>query len=109
MKAGISTEGGILLTTGRISSEMLGKAAKMGAPIMVSRSSPTSLLVELAIALNVMVIGYARRRGGLWSPAHDFGLFHYARCYEIIFSQIFVQLFVHLSSIIYTENSRWNN
>ncbi|MCP4168758.1 MAG: hypothetical protein GY759_23070 [Chloroflexi bacterium] len=38
MKAGISTEGRILLTTGRISSEMLGKAAKMGAPIMVSRS-----------------------------------------------------------------------
>jgi FdhD protein len=63
MKAGISTEGRVLLTTGRISSEMLGKAAKMGVPVMISRTSPTSLSVELATAWNMTVIGYARRQG----------------------------------------------
>jgi FdhD protein len=63
MKRGISTEGRVLLTTGRISSEMLGKAAKMGVPVMISRTSPTSLSVELATAWNMTVIGYARRQG----------------------------------------------
>jgi FdhD protein len=48
LKHGLATEGLILLATGRISSEMLGKAAKMGVPIVVSRTSPTSLSVELA-------------------------------------------------------------
>ena len=35
----------------------------MGAPVMVSRTSPTSLSVELATAWNMTVIGYARRQG----------------------------------------------
>jgi FdhD protein len=32
----------------------------MGAPIVVSRTSPTSLSVELGRAWNVTVVGYAR-------------------------------------------------
>jgi FdhD protein len=60
LKQGIATEGRILLASGRISSEMLNKAAKMGAPIVVSRTSPTSLSVELGRAWNVTVVGYAR-------------------------------------------------
>ena len=49
-----------MLATGRISSEMLNKAAKMGVPIIVSRTSPTSLSVDLGRAWNITIIGYAR-------------------------------------------------
>jgi len=38
---GIETRERVLLATGRISSEMLTKAAKMGVPVVVSRTSPT--------------------------------------------------------------------
>lgn len=58
----ISTEEKIILTSGRISSEMLNKAAKMHVPIIVSRTSPTSLSVELGKAWQITVIGYARGR-----------------------------------------------
>ncbi len=61
MLQGITTEGAILITTGRISSEMLGKAAKMGVPIIASRTSPTSRSVALAQAWNITVVGYVRR------------------------------------------------
>jgi FdhD protein len=60
LKQNIPTEGNILLTSGRISSEMLNKAAKMGVPITISRTSPTSLSVELAQAWNITLVGYAR-------------------------------------------------
>ena len=56
----LATEGRILLSTGRISSEMLAKAVKMRVPIVISRTSPTSLSVELARRANVTLIGYAR-------------------------------------------------
>ena len=51
----------ILITTGRISSEMLQKAARMGAAMLVSRTSPSSLSIELAEAWDITLIGYARR------------------------------------------------
>ncbi|MCB0211015.1 MAG: formate dehydrogenase accessory sulfurtransferase FdhD [Anaerolineae bacterium] len=56
----IPTEGKILLASGRISSEMLNKAAKMQIPIVVSRTSPTSLSLQLGRAWNITIIGYAR-------------------------------------------------
>lgn len=49
-----------VLTSGRISSEMLIKVAKRGIPLIVSRSAPTSLSVELAKKLNITLIGFAR-------------------------------------------------
>jgi FdhD protein len=58
---GLDTRGGILLSTGRISSEMLNKAAKMGCPVVASRTSPTSLSVSLARAWNITLVGYLRR------------------------------------------------
>ena len=51
----------ILLTTGRVSSEMLQKSARLGAAIVISRTSPSSLSIELAEKLGVTLIGYARR------------------------------------------------
>jgi FdhD protein len=57
----IPTEGRILLSTGRISSEMLHKAGRMRVPVVASRTSPTSLSVALAEAWNVTLVGYVRR------------------------------------------------
>ncbi|NOZ00189.1 MAG: formate dehydrogenase accessory sulfurtransferase FdhD [Chloroflexi bacterium] len=51
----------ILLTTGRISSEMLQKAARISAPIVISRTSPSSLSVQMAQHRGITLIGYARR------------------------------------------------
>lgn len=60
LQRGINPEGRILLASGRISSEMLNKAAKMKVPIIISRTSPTSLSVELGRTWNITVVGYAR-------------------------------------------------
>ena len=60
MLRGITTAGKILLATGRISSEMLRKAAHMGTPIVVSRTSATTLSIELAKRLGLTLIGYVR-------------------------------------------------
>lgn len=51
----------ILLTTGRISSEMLQKAMRIGASVVLSRTSPSSLSVEMAEKMGITLIGYARR------------------------------------------------
>ena len=51
----------ILLTTGRISSEMLQKSSRIGASIVISRTSPSSLSIELAERFGITLIGYARR------------------------------------------------
>ena len=50
----------MLLTTGRVSSEILVKAVKMGVPVLASRSAPTALALELADQVRVTVIGYIR-------------------------------------------------
>jgi len=57
---GIDTADRILLSTGRISSEMLLKAARMGVPVVASRTSPTEMAVALAEQLNITVCGYVR-------------------------------------------------
>ncbi len=51
----------ILVTTGRVSSEMIQKAARIGAPIVISRTSASSLSVMLADKWGITLIGYARR------------------------------------------------
>lgn len=56
----IPTTDRILLSTGRVSSEMLLKAARMGVPVVASRTSPTEMAVALAEQLNVTVCGYVR-------------------------------------------------
>lgn len=57
---GISPETRILVTTGRISSEMLQKAARINVPILISRTSPSSLSIEMAERYGITLIGYAR-------------------------------------------------
>jgi FdhD protein len=57
---GMDTRDRILLTTGRLSAEMLNKAAKMRVPVLASRTSPTDLAVELAQAWDITLVGYVR-------------------------------------------------
>lgn len=58
---GIWPENRILITTGRISSEMLQKAAALDAPILISRTSPSSLSIDMAERYGITLIGYARK------------------------------------------------
>jgi FdhD protein len=61
LQRGLDTRGKVLLSTGRISSDMLRKAARMGCPIVASRTSPTSLAIELAEGWNITLAGYVRQ------------------------------------------------
>lgn len=63
--SGLSTKDRLLLSTGRLSSEMLFKAAKMQVPLVVSRHSPTGMAVSLARDLRITLVGHAR--GGRFS------------------------------------------
>jgi FdhD protein len=51
----------VLTTTGRISSEMIQKAKRLGAKIVISRTSPSSLSIKMAQKWGITLIGYARR------------------------------------------------
>jgi FdhD protein len=63
LRRGIATDDRLLLSTGRISSEMLLKAARMGVPVVASRTSPTEMAVALAEQLGITVCGYVRPDG----------------------------------------------
>ena len=59
--AGLELPRKIMITTGRISSEMLQKSARLGVSIVISRTSPSSLSIEMAERWGITLIGYARR------------------------------------------------
>ena len=63
LRRGIPSVDRMLLTTGRISSEMLLKACRMGVPLVASRTSPTEMAVALAEQLGITVVGYVRNDG----------------------------------------------
>lgn len=50
----------IILTTGRISSEIVYKVWNMGIPVILSHSAPTANAVELSRKANILLIGYVR-------------------------------------------------
>ncbi|MDR1043877.1 MAG: formate dehydrogenase accessory sulfurtransferase FdhD [Candidatus Adiutrix sp.] len=58
--AGPSGRPGLILTTGRISTEILLKSARAGLGLLISRSAATDRAVELARRLNMIMIGFAR-------------------------------------------------
>ncbi len=72
---GIAPDKRIIITTGRISSEMLQKAARMDVPILISRTSPSSLSIEMAERYGITLIGYARKhRFNVYSNPRRVGL-----------------------------------
>ncbi|MEB1807466.1 MAG: formate dehydrogenase accessory sulfurtransferase FdhD [Bacillaceae bacterium] len=50
----------VLVFSGRISSEVLTKAAKIGVGIVLSKSAPTDLAIKLAQDLNITAVGFIR-------------------------------------------------
>ena len=58
----IPTDEHIVITSGRISSEILLKVAHRNIPILISVSAPTDLGVRLAIELGITLIGLVRGR-----------------------------------------------
>lgn len=56
----INLDDNILLTSGRISSEILSKTVRAGIPILVSRSAPTLLAVQYAQKLGITLVGFTR-------------------------------------------------
>jgi len=65
------TAGKAILTSGRISSEMLVKASRLGIGVVASRTSPTELAVSLAQEAGIALLGYVRR--GQLQIFHDAG------------------------------------
>ncbi len=57
---GVKPAGKMLLTTGRISSEILVKVMKRGIPFLCSYSGPTDLAVEMARQMGITLLGYVR-------------------------------------------------
>jgi FdhD protein len=57
---GISVIDKIVLTSGRISSDVLIKISRRGVPVVISRNAPTSLAVEMAYFLGITLIGFVR-------------------------------------------------
>jgi FdhD protein len=57
---GIPTDGRIIITSGRVASEILLKAAKRNIPLLISKSAPTDMGVKLAGELGVTLIGFVR-------------------------------------------------
>lgn len=60
MLKGIDLAGTMLLTSGRVSSEMAVKGASLGVSLIASRTSPTSLAVRVCDERGVTLVGYAR-------------------------------------------------
>ena len=58
---GITASGATLVTTGRISADMVFKAAAMGVPQLISLHSASSLAVDLAQELGMILISHAHR------------------------------------------------
>lgn len=56
----IDLRGKLLVTSGRISTEMVGKAARLGIALIASRTSPTDMAVRMSEAAGITLVGYVR-------------------------------------------------
>ena len=56
----IPTDDRLVITSGRISSEILLKVSKRNIPVLISKSAPTNLGVKLANDLGITLIGFVR-------------------------------------------------
>lgn len=54
---GIDFSRSMIMTTGRISTDMILKAVNIGSPVIISRSIPTTLTLEIAERLGITIIG----------------------------------------------------
>ena len=56
----IATKDKIILTSGRVTSEILHKVARRGVPVLVSISAPTNLGVDISDALGITLVALVR-------------------------------------------------
>ncbi len=56
----IATQDRVVVTSGRISSEILLKVARRNIPVIVSKSAPTDLGVKMAEELGITLLGFVR-------------------------------------------------
>ncbi|UCE80455.1 MAG: formate dehydrogenase accessory sulfurtransferase FdhD [Methanobacteriota archaeon] len=57
---GVNTGDRMIVTSGRVSAEVLMKAARAGIPIIVSKSAPTDLAIRFANDTGITLVGFAR-------------------------------------------------
>ena len=70
LAGGIPFEDKVLLTSGRISSEIVAKCIRAGLPVIISRSAPTDYAVKVAENFGIAVVGFARgERYNIYSRA----------------------------------------
>ncbi|HZG70960.1 MAG TPA: formate dehydrogenase accessory sulfurtransferase FdhD [Chondromyces sp.] len=62
LKNGISIRDKVIVFSGRISSEILLKVAKIGCEIVLSKSAPTELALQLAEKLGITTVGFIRNQ-----------------------------------------------
>ncbi|TBL68297.1 formate dehydrogenase accessory sulfurtransferase FdhD [Paenibacillus thalictri] len=60
LRRGIPAKDKAIVFSGRVSSEVLLKAAKLGAGLLLSKSAPTDLALQLAHDLGITVVGFIR-------------------------------------------------
>ncbi|SHI06576.1 formate dehydrogenase accessory sulfurtransferase FdhD [Desulfosporosinus lacus] len=58
----LNLENHVIFFSGRVSSEILLKVAKMKVPILIARGAPTDMALSQATALNITVVGFAREQ-----------------------------------------------
>jgi FdhD protein len=70
LKEKVNLDNKIILTSGRISSEMIIKVLRQGIPFLVSRSAPTDQAINTAVERGLTLIGFCRgRRMNIYSGA----------------------------------------
>lgn len=70
-KTGLDLTDHVIFFSGRISSEILLKVAKMNMPVVIARSAPTDLALKLADELGITVLGFARQdRVNIYTHPH---------------------------------------
>lgn len=57
---GIELGGKMLVTSGRVSTEMASKAARLGISLIASRTSPTDLAIKMCGDAGITLVGYVR-------------------------------------------------
>jgi FdhD protein len=59
-RAGVSAAQGLVVMTSRVSIELIQKAARVGAPVLVAVSAPTAAAIRLAEASGITLVAVAR-------------------------------------------------
>ena len=63
VRENVARAGGAILLTSRVSVEMVQKTARIGAPVLVAVSAPTSLAIQTADEAGITLIAVARADG----------------------------------------------